>query len=358
MYKKFLIYCFLIGYAMIVKGDNDMDMKPNESLVGIAYQCWFQSKDWQPFWTEPELGTYASNDLNVIRQHAAWLTDAGVDFIWIDWSNNVNYDPVTIGKDRMDFYTIEYTTKLIFDEYPKLPKAPKISIFIGCPDQGSAVEDGKLQQKADQVWDWFASKPEYRSQMIELYGKPLLAIYLGTPSFAQEGPPNWDDPRFTVRWFTGYVKEQPALINPDLTSKYGFWSWEERGIQPYPVYNGRPESMVVVAAWRPHGTPEEEGYIPSDGRRNGETFKDQWERATEVAPRIVIVQSWNEWVLGEEPTPDISNDIEPSKLYGHFYLDLMKEEIAKYKASLSQRQRFVQFLYRNVNLNLSRSGLL
>ncbi len=41
----------------------------------------------------PALGRYDSRDRRVMRKHAEWLTDAGVDFIWLDWSNNVTYDP-------------------------------------------------------------------------------------------------------------------------------------------------------------------------------------------------------------------------------------------------------------------------
>ena len=33
--------------------------------------------------------------------------------------------------------------------------------------------------------------------------------------------------RFTVRYMTAYIAEQPELLGPDRISKYGFWSWED-----------------------------------------------------------------------------------------------------------------------------------
>jgi len=59
--------------------------------VGIAYTTWLREGFWNPddVWTFPTIGPYRSDDRSVIRQHATWLADAGVDFIWIDWSNNL-----------------------------------------------------------------------------------------------------------------------------------------------------------------------------------------------------------------------------------------------------------------------------
>jgi hypothetical protein len=112
-----------------------------------------------------------------------------------------------------------------------------------------------------------------------------------------------------------------------LISKYGYWSWEDRQSQTYPVFDGHPEVMTVVPCWRGEGAQ-----IPSPGRRNGETFKEQWGRAREIGPKFALVVSWNEWAIGEQPDAETSKDIEPSRQFGHFYLDLLKEQIQKFKA--------------------------
>lgn len=302
---------------------------PSERLVGIAYTTWHHRLPWQGVWGEPELGFYKSDDRAVIRQHAEWLVDAGVDFIWIDWSNNVNYIPGETPDPVFDM--IEGSVKVLFEEYARLPRHPKISIFAGVTGAPEAATDGRLQKKADQIYRDYVANPVYRPLLQDYQGKPLLVVYVNTPSPWQEGVPKWDDDRFTVRWMTGYVTEQSNLRTPGLVSKYGYWSWEDRGLQTYPIHDGKPEAMVVTASWRRQSEPDQPGYIPEAPRDGGKTFRNQWARACEIGPKFAMVVSWNEWVLGEQPSPEVSKDIEPSKIHGRFYLDLLKEEIARFK---------------------------
>lgn len=307
---------------------------PAERKVGIAYGLWMDQGQWKGnnCWGTPTLGKYDSRDRRVIRKHAEWLFDAGVDFVWLDWSNNINYDPTKIwtggGQDL-----IEDATAILFDEYAKLEKKPKISIFIGVTLAPEALKDGRLQKKADQVYDMYVANPRYRSLLQEYEGKPLLVVYVNTPTPWPREKPDWDDGRFTVRWMTGFVSEQKSLLNNnrDRISKYGYWSWEDRGQQTYAVHDGRAEAMVICAATREQIGKDGWNYIPAKERHNGETFKEQWAYADKIGPKFAMVVSWNEWVRSEQPSPEISKDIEPSKEFGDFYLKLMKEEIAKFK---------------------------
>lgn len=87
---------------------------PSEREVGIAYTSWMDNDIWGNTWGMPALGRYDSRDRRVMRKHAEWLTDAGVDFIWLDWSNNVTYDPDEFwvgGKQDL----IEDATAILFD---------------------------------------------------------------------------------------------------------------------------------------------------------------------------------------------------------------------------------------------------
>jgi len=303
-----------------------------ERQVGIAYTTWHQQATWDAtkMWSMPQLGSYKSNNREVIKKHGEWLSDAGVDFIFVDWSNDIDYEPL-VTKNRADFKMIEDSTKVIFEEYSKMEKSPKISIFLGCPGQQGAVTDGRLTRKANQIYDWFCANPTYRALMQEYLGKPLLVVYANTPTHWPSGTPEWNDDRFTVRWMTGFVTEQTNLQGPDLLSKYGYWSWEERGAQTYTIFDNKPESMTVVAGWRPQGEPGDKDYIAPGERNNGKTFKEQWARARLIGPKFVLIPTWNEWTKGEQPSIEVSKDIEPSEAFGTFYLDLMKQEIAKFK---------------------------
>jgi len=99
-----------------------------------------------------------------------------------------------------------------------------------------------------------------------------------TPWHLEKAP--WNDSRFTVRFMTGWITEQPDLFDTNTRkSKYQYWSWEERGTQTFTVDAGFPEAMTVVPSWRPQNSPGESGYIPAGERNNGKTFKEQWARA-------------------------------------------------------------------------------
>ena len=341
---SFLLVGITIGCATDAQAREEGDsttvtpVNPSDREVGIAYGLWMDRDMWSNpnnTWGTPTLGPYDSRERRIIRQHAQWLADAGVDFVWLDWSNNVTYDPDALwvgGKQDL----IEDATAILFDEYYKMSKAgmahPRISIFIGVTGAPEAVSDGRLQKKADQVWDMYANNPKYKGMMQLYKGKPLLVVYVNTPSPWQTGVPDWDDDRFTVRWMTGYVSEQASLRTEDRISKYGYWSWEDRGEQTYPICDGHPETMVVCAAVRKHAEPGESGYIPEVGRRNGETFKEQFARAREIGTHFAMVVSWNEWTTGEQPSAEVSKDLEPSNEWGDQYLQLLKEEIRKFKS--------------------------
>lgn len=79
--------------------------------------------------------------------------------------------------------------------------------------------------KADQVYEWFIENEEY-PQRAEKYmqfdGKPLLMVYLGTPTFISDRNPLevWNDERFTVRYVTGYITEQSSLRDSRNAGKH------------------------------------------------------------------------------------------------------------------------------------------
>lgn len=316
-------------------------MPPGARLVGLAYTTWHQTtawdrvgqpnhekRPWKGVWGTPELGFYRSDDPAVIRRHAEWIAGAGVDFIFVDWSNNVNHTP---GGSSKGHQFIEDSTTRLLEEYAVLERRPRVVIMLGTAGHPEALTDGRLPRKADQVHRDYVQNPRFRPLMQDYLGKPLLMVYTSTPTpYGIKAPPQWNDARFTVRWVTGFLTEQRGLLGPNKLSKLGYWSWEDRGEQTVAVHEGQPEAMTVVACWRPS-----QNGIASPGRRNGATFREQWRRAHEVGPKFALVVSWNEWWTGEQPDAEHSKDLEPSKEFGHRYLDLLRQEVGKFK-SLSQ----------------------
>ncbi len=307
-----------------------------ERLVGIAYTTWHRpATKWggTSTWDLPLYGTYSSDDEEVIRRHGEQLRDAGVDFVFVDWSNNTEYDPATMREHRADFRMIEEATDKLFDVWATIEGAPKICIFVGPGHNGpKTIESGDHQRKVDQVWNDYVANPARADMYFHYDGKPLLICYGATPNQYTATPENlWDDDRYTVRWMTGYVGQQGNLFRPGNLESKQFWSWEERGAQTYTVHNGMVEAVTVTAASRQQGKEGENDYIPAYGRQNGLTLKKQFQRACDLGARMVIIVSWNEWTTGEQPSAEVSKDMEPSVIHGTFYYDLMREQIRKFK---------------------------
>ncbi len=329
------VECDNTGVGLYEKSD------PNERLVGIAYSTWHtNTRDWgNATWDLPLLGKYTSDNRDIIYRHGVMLAEADVDFVFIDWSNNTGYDPETMRDSRPDFRMIEEATDLLFEIWSEIPNAPKICIFAGPGHNGVAsVTSGEHQRKVDQIYRDYVEK--YPDMYFYYEGKPLLICYGATPTQYTANPSSiWpDDERFTVRWMTGYVGQQDSLFNPRTLLSQRYWSWEERGAQTYTVYNGTVEAVTCTAATRPQGEEGDEGYIPAAGRENGATLKKQFQRAINLGAKIVLLVSWNEWTTGEQPSPEISKDLEPSQIHGTFYYDLMREQIKKFKGKVTQTE--------------------
>ncbi len=307
-----------------------------ERLVGIAYTTWHRpATKWggTSTWDLPLYGTYCSDDEEVIRRHGELLRDAGVDFVFVDWSNNTEYDPVTMREQRADFRMIEEATDKLFDIWATIEGAPKICIFVGPGHNGpQTIGSGAHQKKVDQVWRDYVTHPDRADMYFHYDGKPLLICYGATPNQYTATPERlWDDARYTVRWMTGYVGQQGDLFRSRTLESNGFWSWEERGAQTYTVHNRMVEAVTVSAATRKQANEGESGYIPEAGRQNGVTLKKQFQRACDLGARLVLIVSWNEWTTGEQPSAEVSKDMEPSVIHGTFYYDLMREQIKKFK---------------------------
>ena len=308
-----------------------------DRLVGIAYSTWLCTKiiSWgKSTWDTPLYGNYYSDDREMIAKHAELLRDAGVDFIFIDWTNNTAYDPETMRDNLADFRMIEDATDLIFEIWSQIEGAPKVCIFAGPGHSGiENVENGNHQKKVDQIYRNYVEK--YPDLYFQYEGKPLLMCYGATPN--QYGSrPKWTDDRFTIRWVTGYLGQQSSLINQKtMVTRNQWWSWEERGLQPFSVLDGRVECVTCTAASRGQGDEGDANYIPAYGRENGLTLKKQFQRANDLGAGMVILVSWNEWTKGEQPSPEISKDLEPSVIHGTFYYDLLCEQIKKFKGQIN-----------------------
>lgn len=325
-------------------------------LVGMEYEVWFPSipngtNFWQPRWGTPLLGTYASNDPVVIDKHAEWLSATGVDFILVDWSENLTNSAA--GNTIVEA-TIKSRTDAVFAEYARLSQQgkahPKIAILLGAQDATidgktvtaqNIVNSGALQQEADYIYNNYTIR--YPDIYFSFHGKPLVLTYLGTPISSSQVKPTWNDERFTVRWLGGFLESQPNVYNGNTTNNI-FWSWIDR--DPVPAYhNGKVESVTVTQAYLGAGGSwlDTTSAYPARGRGGaGEqtTFAKQWSKAIAYNPEVILLNQWNEFTSqdrnglasGDEYSTEFSNDVEPTTELGCGPLKNIQTAISRWKS--------------------------
>ncbi|MHB1305667.1 MAG: glycoside hydrolase family 71/99 protein [Limisphaerales bacterium] len=280
------------------------------------------------YWAEPLMGYYANDDPWVLRRHAQWLADAGVDTLIFDATNVQTYRKV---------YLALCAT---FEEVRRAGgHTPQIAFMVN-------TEAGRT---ADTLFRELYQPGQHRDLWFNWQGKPLL---LCDPA---EARPEWKD------FFTLRRAHWPFT----LTNTPSAWHWEATFPQPYGYTDdpGRPEQVNVSVA---QNLRQADGKVTNmsdgnargrsfhDGRQDptpgavnwGHNFQEQWRRVFELNPPFAMVTGWNEWIAGRWGQPggplvfvdqydqEFSRDIEPVK-GGHgdnYYLQLIAN-VRRYKGA-------------------------
>ncbi|MBK9138899.1 MAG: hypothetical protein IPM17_09075 [Verrucomicrobia bacterium] len=271
------------------------------------------------FWAEPLVGYYANDDPWVLRRHAQWLADAGVDALIFDATNAQTY---------RDVYLALCAT---FEEVRRARgRTPQIAFMVN-----TAAAD-----TAERLYRELYHPGRHRSLWFNWLGKPLLLCDLA------EARPEWRE------FFTLRRAHWPFA----MTNTAYAWHWEATYPQPYGFTDdpSRPEQVNVSVA---QNLRQSDGRVTnmSDGDARGRSFRagrtdpasdavnwghnfqEQWGRAFELGAPFTMVTGWNEWVAGRWGKPDgplvfvdqldqeFSRDIEPMR-DGHgdnYYLQLV-----------------------------------
>lgn len=259
-------------------------------------------------WGEPLFGYYLSDDPWVLRKHAQMLSDAGVDMVVFDVTNQATYAKNYLALCK------------VWSQVRKEGGAtPQIAFLTPFWDPQKVVRT---------LYDDVYSKGIYKDLWFQWKGKPLI---LADPAKVDED---------TKGFFT-FRKPQPSYFEgptgPDQ------WSW----LEVYPqheFYNsaGESEQMGVgvgqngilpnrCAAFTEKGTHGRSWYNGAEDTTPGAVnlglnVTEQWERALKVDPEFIFITGWNEWVALNLPsfngvskppmfvdqfTQEYSRDIEP-----------------------------------------------
>lgn len=272
------------------------------------------------YWAKPALGYYTSNNTEVIKKHMEMLVNAGIDFIYIDFTNlmdknvfvnnSYNNDSSTSKDAYANYYEFaiwDYQVTKPFNNLLKTLKAminngqkvPKIVPWISNYDNS--------QYAINRIYNEYFKDGKYSDLWLYYNNKPLL-MSIKTPSVS--------DNRFTYR-ATWALFEQNDIYN-------NTWTWRQKDNSVYGKGpNGELEEMSVNTAvsWYYMSVPT--GVKP---RNHGITFYEQWRNVYQHHPKITLVGTWNEWgaqrlvdynaeckdyCFTDQYTQEYSNDIEP-----------------------------------------------
>lgn len=272
--------------------------RKSDKLVGMFYFIWHgahgdsiwditkilaenpENPQWGPrggyhFWGEPEQGYHHSRDPWVIRRDIQMLSNADVDFIFFDVTNSRLY-PDVVGK----------VCRVSLDMRKAGIRTPQLCFLTNS-------NSGRIMNQAH---DELYSNPEYRELWFMWDGKPLIMGKTDDPELRPEVRGY-----FTIKksWAWTNAKEEPD-----------HWQWLDKYPQDYGWHKDPsvPEQISVSTAHHPQnplGKSYHDGIQPpvlddytTEFTDLGLQFEEQWGRAHEVDPQVVMVTQWNEWIAG------------------------------------------------------------
>ncbi len=243
-------------------------------------------------WGESIFGYYRTSDEGVLRKHAQMLSDAGVDVVIFDVTNQITY--------RDDYMAL----LRVWSEMRGLGnRTPQVAFLTPFWDPAKVVRE---------LWRDLYSPGLHRELWFQWEGKPLI---LADPELSfkreQNAQQNTADLQEIHDFFT-FRKPQPDYFQGQ--TKPDMWSWLE--VSPQHVFTnsaGQKEQMSVGVAQNAvngrlgsmsesgaHGRSFHHGDTDPrpDAVRYGLNVTEQWERGLKEDPRFIFATGWNEWIAG------------------------------------------------------------
>lgn len=302
----------------IVASDPEAGYKPDSDVwggVGVYHH-----------WGEPFYGYYYSNDEWVVRHHMKLIMQAGIDFLFFDTTNAVMYE-----------HNAKLVMRVLQEYHDEGWKIPQVMFYT------NTASGRTVQEIYDKIY-----KPGYcKDTWFCLDGKPVIIAVEAECS-----------------------EECRAFFNikmsqwPNEPDKLGGWPWMDftRPQRVFANLKGEPEVINVSVAQHPQlrfGDSVLYGETGNCGRafhngandpdpdawKHGYNFAEQFDRAVETDPPIVLVTGWNEWIAGrwqgipERPIMfvdcanyEYSRDIEMMKggYFDNFFMQLV-DYVRRYK---------------------------
>lgn len=309
--------------------------KRAETQIGIWYSIWYNVGSpcfWdndggptqQPIYYKPLLpdgtyGRYDSADPDIIQYHLREMTEAGIDFIIMDQTNDID-----VGDGRLNRNS-QKMARAIWEWNKAGNKNIKYCSAIGAMAELNN-DLSIIESEAQKLWERYCTdiKP-WGTPENHMYvdGKPLLVLFTVTEEQwnAYKGDKTYTD-KFTLRYSVGHAYEP------------GYWGWVmPKGTQV------TEDVACVIPGWYKFNHPYEKVY-----RERGSIYRRNWETVLEsaITPRFIVINSFNEYA--EHTAVFTASTADFPKNYPiegwidgagneapSLYWDLTKEYIAKYR---------------------------
>ncbi|TXD57029.1 hypothetical protein ES044_15940, partial [Polaribacter sp. IC066] len=264
-YREGAIRHRLAGEWYVMSDPTGRLFQPN---IANTWQAW--DMDYLPISKTKGYYQYDNLDEDIVDEHIEMIVDAGIDFVIFDQTNNLYADGRYILNRAEKF--IERVQ--IWNNAHAVSKQLKYSFAIGGSQFNNNINT--LINEANIVYDDYYSK-DPNNYYTTAENKPLISNYASKANrqtWLASGNLNGIKSKFDLQWIQGEIDE-PGL--------YG-WANTPSG----PVAD--PNVMVVMPAWR--------NKINSSGdtpRNNGAYYLNSWAKVIEVAPKTVIINSFNEY---------------------------------------------------------------
>lgn len=285
-------------------------------------------------WSEPLFGYYVSDDDAVLRKHAQMLTDAGVDMVVFDVTNQLSYPE-----------SWQALCRVWTDCRREGNPTPQIAFL--CPF-------GDPNKVAHELWEQLYEPGLYEELWFRWEGKPLILADPARITPTENSP---------IHDFFTFRKPQPDyFVGPTGPEQ---WGWLEAF--PQHVFYQSPEvpeqmtvgvaqnavdgKLSVLSHPRSYGRSFHDGNepVPEQVDTSGRNFAEQWQRARSVDPPFIFVTGWNEWIAGrfdqnapfhdpgavafvDQFSQEFSRDCEPMRGgHGDNYYYQLVDEVRRYK---------------------------
>jgi len=225
------------------------------------------------FWGEPEYGYFKADDPWVIRRDLQMLSNAKVDFLYLDVTNAVTY-----------LETVKKLCNISMQMRKEGIYTPQI-VFTTNSSSGNTM---------NKLYDEFYAHSLFKDLWFMWDGKPLILGDKSDPILRTDVK-NF----FTIKYSWAWTN---TTQNPD------HWQWLDDYPQDYgwSVNKSTPEQIPVSVAQHPGtttGTSYHNGSSPAVNSQyltnytgQGLHAAEQWGRALAVNPAVIMVTQWNEWL--------------------------------------------------------------